>query len=250
MSVLTTYEHKEMVWEAKAKKLIQVNKNRTKAKNKVTWHEKKHKGHTQLRKISVPIDMGNGSTQPRCKAHMIPQNEAKGTTPIMYPKLTSCRLLEWRQKGSTPSVEQEQNHQSTTQQTKGAPPTWMHTSPEQVHASLPWTRATQLWPVRSVPHIGQTDDHSTAKAAYRSDWCPVPVRPVTTQKMSCLKNCPEMHENPLNVCSNVFHAQTSSPCWQCMNQGISTKNLTTSFSNTKWALQNATNEIMSKKDRS
>jgi hypothetical protein len=33
MSVLTTNEHKEMVWEAKAKKLIQVNEDHTRAKN-------------------------------------------------------------------------------------------------------------------------------------------------------------------------------------------------------------------------
>ena len=113
MSVLTTNEHKYTVWEAKGEKLIQVIESRTKAKNKVTWHEKNLKGHTQLRKISVPIDMGNGSTQLRRKAHMIPQSEAKGTTPIMYPKLTSCRLLEWRQKGSTPSAKEQKSMKLT-----------------------------------------------------------------------------------------------------------------------------------------
>jgi hypothetical protein len=33
MSVLTTNEHKEMVWEAKVKKLIHVNEDHTRAKS-------------------------------------------------------------------------------------------------------------------------------------------------------------------------------------------------------------------------
>ena len=111
--------------------------------------------------------MGNGLTQPRHKAHMIPQDEAKGTTPIMYPKLTSCRLLEWRQKGSTPSAKRAKEHKAhklplntcirTKEHTKlplntydrtksktikaqhnkpkGAPIAQMHTPPEHVRAS-------------------------------------------------------------------------------------------------------------------
>jgi hypothetical protein len=69
-----------MVWEAKAKKLIQVNEDHTRAKNQnhLAWEEPH-----QLGKISVPKDMGNGSTQLR-QEHMIPQEEAqRGSTPIM-----------------------------------------------------------------------------------------------------------------------------------------------------------------------
>jgi hypothetical protein len=47
---------------AKTEHLIQVKENHTGAKNKVTWHERNHK--CQLN-VSVPKDMGNGSTQPR-----------------------------------------------------------------------------------------------------------------------------------------------------------------------------------------
>lgn len=76
MSVLTTYEHKEPVWKAKAESLIQVNENNTRAKNQnhLEWDETP-RPH-QLGKISVPKDKGNGSTQPR-QAHMIPQEEAE-----------------------------------------------------------------------------------------------------------------------------------------------------------------------------
>jgi hypothetical protein len=69
-----------MVWEAKAKKLIQVNEDHTRAKNHnhLAWEEPH-----QLGKISVPKDMGNGSTLPS-QEHMIPQEEAqRGSTPIM-----------------------------------------------------------------------------------------------------------------------------------------------------------------------
>jgi hypothetical protein len=80
MSVLTTNEHKEMVWEAKAKKLIQVNEDHTREKNQD--HLAIEEPH-QLGKISVPKDMGNDSTQPR-QEHMIPQEEAqRGSTLIM-----------------------------------------------------------------------------------------------------------------------------------------------------------------------
>jgi hypothetical protein len=69
-----------MVWEAKAKKLIQVNEDHTRAKNQN--HLAREEPH-QLGKISVPKDMGNGSTQLRQK-HMIPQEEAqRSSTPIM-----------------------------------------------------------------------------------------------------------------------------------------------------------------------
>jgi hypothetical protein len=80
MSVLTTNEHKEMVWEAKAKKLIQVNEDHTRAKNQN--HLAIEEPH-QLGKISVPKDMGNGLRQSK-QEHMIPQEEAqRGSTPIM-----------------------------------------------------------------------------------------------------------------------------------------------------------------------
>jgi hypothetical protein len=58
---------------AKTKHLIQVKENHTKAKNKVTWHERYHKGQLN---VSVLKDMGNGSTQPRQEC-MIPQEEAQ-----------------------------------------------------------------------------------------------------------------------------------------------------------------------------
>jgi hypothetical protein len=65
---------------ANAEQLIQVKENHTRARNKVTWHERNHKGQLN---VSVPKDMGNGSTQPRQEC-MIPQEEAqKGSTPIM-----------------------------------------------------------------------------------------------------------------------------------------------------------------------
>jgi hypothetical protein len=74
MSVLTTYEHKKKWFErAKVENLIQVNENHTRAKNKITWHERNHKGQINL---SVPKHMGNDSTQPR-QEHMISQEEAQ-----------------------------------------------------------------------------------------------------------------------------------------------------------------------------
>jgi hypothetical protein len=58
---------------AKAEQLIQVKENHTREKNKVTWHERNHKGQLN---VSVPKDMGNGSTQPRQEC-MIHQEEAQ-----------------------------------------------------------------------------------------------------------------------------------------------------------------------------
>jgi hypothetical protein len=37
--------------------------------------------------------------------------------------------------------------------------------------------------------------------------------------------------NLLKACSKPNHAQTSPPCWQCMNQAKNAKNATQNFSN-------------------
>jgi hypothetical protein len=58
---------------AKTEHLIHVKENHTRAKNKVTLHERNHKGQLN---VSVPKAMGNGSTQPRQEC-MIPQEEAQ-----------------------------------------------------------------------------------------------------------------------------------------------------------------------------
>jgi hypothetical protein len=53
-------------------------------------------------------------------------------------------------------------------------------------------------PGRLVPFTGQAD--------------------ATWEKLPELKNSSKPLGNLLNACSKPFQAQTSPPCWQCMNQ--------------------------------
>ena len=63
------------------------------------------------------------------------QNRRKARQGHLERKLTNYRLLEWRQKGFDTIGRKRGNDQSTAQQTKGAPPTQMHTPLEDVRAS-------------------------------------------------------------------------------------------------------------------
>jgi hypothetical protein len=74
----------------------------------------------------------------------------------------------------------------------------------------------QLTPVRPVTTTGQTGAQYVHKTSTltgqtgdldRSDWC-------TTEP----KNDWKPPENLLNASNKPFQAQTSPPCWQCMNQ--------------------------------
>jgi hypothetical protein len=53
-------------------------------------------------------------------------------------------------------------------------------------------------------------------------------------------------ENLLNASNKPFQAQTSPPCWQCMNQGKMRKVSTNSFSNIQNLSQDGTHVQMSK----
>jgi hypothetical protein len=169
------------------KKLQQAIESQTKAKNKITWR----------RQVSDPLSKGNGSTHPR-------QNHAQ-----------------------TKST----NHQTKARKTtKSCPYT---------HASSPWTNATPLdecmqnttwnraaattqpWPARLVNTTGQTGVQHVNRTSTltgqtgdldRSDQCtPEP------------RNGSKPPENLLNASSKPFQAQTSPPCWQCMNQAKNAK---------------------------
>jgi hypothetical protein len=98
------------------------------------------------------------------------------------------------------------------------------------HRSDRWTRSPSTWEL------------------HRSDRCPSPVRPMPPRKLPKLKNSSKPLGNLLNVPRCPKHAQTSPPCWQCMNQGKMRKVSTYSFSNIQNSSQGATHVQMSKLD--
>jgi hypothetical protein len=84
--------------------------------------------------------------------------------------------------------------------------------------------SAQLWPVRLVTTTGQTGAQHMNRASTltdqtgaldRSDWC-------ATESI----NGSKPPNNLLNASSKPFQAQTSPPCWQCMNQTKNANNAT------------------------
>jgi hypothetical protein len=76
------------------------------------------------------------------------------------------------------------------------------------HRSDRWARSPSTWEL------------------HRSDRSPPSVRPMPPRKLQELKNSSKPLGNLLNACSKPFQAQTSPPCWQCMNQANNAKNST------------------------
>jgi hypothetical protein len=113
---------------AKAEQIIQVKENQPRAKNKVTWHERNHKGQLN---VSVPKDMGNDSTQPSQES-MIPQEEAQraqhrswtseitrslkkrhkglNTNHVIIENTSQLPAPEEEEKGSTPPAQEHKTH--------------------------------------------------------------------------------------------------------------------------------------------
>jgi hypothetical protein len=173
--------------ETNKKKLLQVIESQTKGKSKITWR----------RQVSDPLGKGNGSTHLR-------QNYAQA-------KIA--------------------NHQTKARKTTKSSPYTHETPPEPMQLPLDecmqdttWNRAattTQPWPVRPVNTTGQTGVQHVNRANTltgqtgdldRSDRCAIE-----------LKNGSKPPENLQNASSKPIQAQTSPPCWQCMNQAKNAK---------------------------
>jgi hypothetical protein len=169
-----------------------VIKSQTKAKSKITWR----------RQVSDPLGKGNGSTHPR-------QNKAQA-------KSTNHR---------------NKARKATLGKPQRAPPAHMQAPPEPMQLPLDECMQTtwktgqlqqlQLTPVRPVTTTGQTGSqhvHGTSTHTgqtghhHRSDRCLTEPR-----------NGSKPPENLLNASSKPFQAQTSPPCWQCMNQAKNAK---------------------------
>jgi hypothetical protein len=114
------------------------------------------------------------------------------------------------------------------------------------HASSLWTNATTPGRMHAKHHLKQSSCNNSALTGqtghphrsdrwtrspstwelHRSDRCPSPVRLMPPRKLPELKNSSKPLGNLLNACNKPFQAQTSPPCWQCMNQAKNAKNST------------------------
>ena len=167
------------------------------------------------------------------------------------------RSLESKARTDSSQGRQEGLHAVGTQRakppkqwSKRAPPEHMQAPPE--HMQTPQDR---MHTTKSITaHTGQTGTpHRSDRWPFWVHFTPVrpvssPVGPVTKEKFQLLKMHPKLYEHLLNVCSKLFHAQTSPPCWQCMNQAENAKNSTLGFSNRHRALKFATSTTMVKQD--
>jgi hypothetical protein len=187
-----------------------VIESQRKAKSKITWR----------RQVSDPLGKGNDSTHPR------------------------------QSKAPTKSA----NHQSEARTQQRTPPAHMHaplepkhTPPEQMQhcnkemqqraktCSLCLGRLDRLyWAVRPL-------------APYLTAWGRLD-RPMWPTLHQTAQNLPEPIGTPSKHSRCPKHAQTSPPCWQCMNQGKMRKLSTYSFSNIQNSSQGATQVQMSKLD--
>jgi hypothetical protein len=176
--------------EMNKKKLQQAIESQRKAKSKITWR----------RQVSDSLGKGNGSTHPR-------QNYAQAKSA---------------------------NHQTKAQKPQRAPPAHMQAPPKPMQLPLDECMQTTWWKqsscISSVA-TGQTSQHHRSdwcstcaqdQHSDQSDWWPRPVRPVHNRA----QNGSKPPENLLKAFSSPEHAQTSPPCWQCMNQAKNAKNST------------------------
>jgi hypothetical protein len=147
-----------------------------------------------------PLGKGNGSTHPR-------QNEAQ------------AKSANHRNKARKTTKSSPCTHASSPR--TNAPPTGrMHIN----HLKTGQLQQLQLTSVRPVTTTGQTGAQHVHRTSTltgqtgdhdRSDRC-------TTEP----RNGSKPPENLLNASSKPFQAQTSPPCWQCMNQAKNAKLLT------------------------
>jgi hypothetical protein len=108
-------------------------------------------------------------------------------------------------------------HTCNSPWTNATPPGWMHAN----HLKTGQLQQLQLTPVRPVTTTGQTGAQHVHRTSTltgqigdldRSYWC-------TTEP----RNGSKPPGNLLNASSKPFQAQTSPPCWQCMNQAKNAK---------------------------
>jgi hypothetical protein len=120
------------------------------------------------------------------------------------------------------------NHQTKARKPQRAPLPHMQAPPELMQ--LPLDECMQntsqieqlLQPCsdRSSSPVDRWIKSSRTWEPHRSDRCPSPVRSVPPGKLLELKTS----SKPLgNACSKPNHAQTSPPCWECMNQAKKSK---------------------------
>jgi hypothetical protein len=184
---IVTWERKKRK-ETNKKKLQRAIESPRKAKRKITWR----------RQASDPLGKGNDSTHPR-------QNYAEGKSA---------------------------NHQPKAQKLQRAPPAHMQAPPEPMQLPLDecmWTTSRNKAAATAL--TGQTGQH------HWSDRCPTYDRTSTltgqTGELNRLDRCTteprngsKPPENLLDAFSSPIHAQTSPPCWQCMNQSKNARNAT------------------------
>jgi hypothetical protein len=188
--------------------------NKKKPQQAIESQRKTKSKITWRRQVSDPLGKGNGSTHPR-------QSKAQAKSA---------------------------NHQSEDRTPQRAPPAHMqapsepkHTPPEQMQQC----------------NTGMQQRAKTCSLCPgRLDRLPQAVRPPTTHLTApcdrpytkLLKICPNQLEHLPNTPRCPKHAQTSPPCWQCMNQDKMRKLSTYSFSNIWNSSQGATQVQMSKLD--
>jgi hypothetical protein len=170
-----------------------VIESQTKEKRKITWR----------RQVLDPLGKGNGSTHPR-------QNHVQAKSTNYQPKLKkykelplhTCKLplnqcnSPWTN-ACEPPHETEQLHQLSSH--------WSDRSPSLVRLVDKIAQHLGTTPVRPVPLTGQAD---------------------TTWETARAQNSLKPPQNLLNACNKPFQAQTSPPCWQCMNKAKNAKNST------------------------
>jgi hypothetical protein len=172
--------------ETNKKKLQQAIESQIKAKSKITWR----------RQVSDPLGKGNNTSETKLRSS----------------------------KERRPPNQNSKNHKELP----------LHTCKLPLNqCNSPWTNAckpleenraaasAQLWPVRPVTTTGQTGAQHMNRVNTltgqtddidRSDRCtPEP------------RNGSKPPKNLLNASSKTFQAQTSPPCWQCMNQAKNAK---------------------------
>jgi hypothetical protein len=187
------WQHKHIVtWEKKEKKqnkkkLQHAIESQRKEKRKITW-----------RKVSNPLGKGNGSTHLR-------QNYAQAKSA---------------------------NHQSKARKPQRAP---LHTCMLPLNqCSSPWTNAcktldenkvaasAELWLVRPVDTTGQTGAQHVIRTSNLT--CHTDDHDLSDRWHTETRNGSKPPESLLDAFGRPKHAQTSPPCWQCMNQVKNAKN--------------------------
>jgi hypothetical protein len=228
MSALTTPTYSNR--REKKKKRNESKEPPTSDRKPIKGKEKNHLKKTSLGPLRQRQRLDTSETKLCSSKERKPPNQSSKNHKELPLHTCKLPLNQWNSKRKPPN-QSSKNHKelppwtnASSPWTNATPPRWMHAKHHMKQSSC---NSLALTGQTGHPHRSDRWARSPSTwELHRSDRCPSPMRPMPPGKLPELKNSSKPLRNFLNACSKSFQAQTSPPCWQCMNQAKNAQNST------------------------